>query len=202
MPKTSQLDRTARTIEDILELLDSLLQREGDDRTTGEGADFWDAFYADRSRTVPFFVAKPDENLASYLDRGLLTAGRALDPGYGPGRNSRYLAAHGFHVEPIDVSPVAIAWAQERTTEVRLDIPFHRADAFESAADKMGSQLSNADLYRERRPQGGLGYIPESLRWIFDQLTEVELRRMRDEPPDSPHFGEPSLWTPLFRRDK
>ena len=70
MPETSQLDRTARTIEDILELLDSLFQPEGDDRTTGDGADFWDGFYADRSRTVPFFVAKPDENLASYLDRG------------------------------------------------------------------------------------------------------------------------------------
>lgn len=23
---------------------------------------------------------------------------------------------------------------------------------------------------------------------------------MRDEPPDSPYFGEPFLWTALFRR--
>lgn len=24
---------------------------------------------------------------------------------------------------------------------------------------------------------------------------------MHDEPDDSPHFGEPFLWTALFRRD-
>ena len=31
---------------------------------------WWDRFYADRSQPVPFFVAKPDENLVSYLARG------------------------------------------------------------------------------------------------------------------------------------
>lgn len=29
-----------------------------------------------------------DENLVSYLDRGLITGGRALDLGCGPGRNA------------------------------------------------------------------------------------------------------------------
>jgi hypothetical protein len=32
-------------------------------------------------------------------------------------------------------------------------------------------------------PHGGLGYTPESRRWIFAERTGVELRRMRDEPP-------------------
>ena len=77
-------------------------------------------------------------------------------------------------MEPIDVSPVAIAWAQERATAAGLDIPFHCANASKPAADTMGSQLSDADLYRERRLQGGLGYTPESLRWIFAQLHEVQ----------------------------
>lgn len=40
---------------------------------------------------------------------------------------------------------------------------------------------------------------PESLRWIFSDLAEVELRRMHDEPAESPRFGEPFLWTALFR---
>ncbi|MGC0343505.1 hypothetical protein RKD20_008539 [Streptomyces sp. SLBN-8D4] len=47
---------------------------------------WWDGFYADRSRPVPFFVAKPDENLVSYLDRGLVSTGRGLALGCGPGR--------------------------------------------------------------------------------------------------------------------
>lgn len=63
----------------------------------------------------------------------------------------------------------------------------------------MGSELADADLYRERRLQGGLAYTPESLRRIFSDLMEVELRRMRDEPPDAPHFGAGFLWTALFR---
>ncbi|TRV80840.1 class I SAM-dependent methyltransferase [Streptomyces sp. 130] len=63
----------------------------------------------------------------------------------------------------------------------------------------MGSELADADLYRERRLGGGLAYTPESLRRIFSDLVEVELRRMRDEPPESPHFGAGFLWTALFR---
>ncbi|MGH4005139.1 MAG: hypothetical protein ACRDSO_13650 [Pseudonocardiaceae bacterium] len=33
------------------------------------------------------------------------------------------------------------------------------------------------------------------------RVREVELRRMRHEPPESPHFGEPFLWTALFCHD-
>jgi SAM-dependent methyltransferase len=69
------------------------------------------------------------------------------------------------------------------------------------AAGEMGSQLDDAQLYRERQLQHGLGYTPESLRWIFSDLTEVELRRMREEPAESALFGARYLWAALFRRD-
>lgn len=65
----------------------------------------------------------------------------------------------------------------------------------------MGSQLPDADFYRHPRLDGGLAYTPQSLRWIFSHLTEVELRRMHNQPPESPCFGEPFLWTALFRHD-
>jgi hypothetical protein len=65
----------------------------------------------------------------------------------------------------------------------------------------MGSELSDTELYHRAGLQGGLAYTPESLRWVFSDLAAVELRRMRDEPSDSPRFGEPFLWTALFRRD-
>jgi hypothetical protein len=57
-----------------------------------------------------------------------------------------------------------------------------------AAEGGMGSELSDADLCRERSLQGGLAFDPASLR------------RMRRQPPDTPHFGEPFLWTALFRR--
>jgi SAM-dependent methyltransferase len=242
------VDRNIRTIDDVLRLLDGLFAPEAD-RWTAGAASWWDAFYADRSRHVPFFVAKPDENLVSYLDRGLVTAGRALDLGCGPGRNALYLASLGFEVDAVDLSPAAIAWAQDRAREVAAKVRFHCGDAFTLAGTELAgpydliydsgcfhhlpphrrisyralldralapgglfgltcfapgegaSELSDIDFYREARLHGGVAYTPESLRWIFSDLTEVELRRMHDEPPRSPRFGEPFLWTALFRRD-
>lgn len=246
------MDRNIRTVEDVLTLLDGLFAPEADRWTEG-GADWWDGFYADRSKPVPFFVAKPDENLVSYLDRDLIPPGRALDLGCGPGRNSLHLAAMGFEVDAVDLSPAAITWAKDRVREAGADVRFHCGDAFAPAlaaddtaltgpydliydsgcfhhlpphrrisylalldralapgghlaltcfaSGEMGSELPDTAFYRQSRLHGGLAYSPESLRWIFSDLAEVELRRMHDEPSESPHFGEPFLWTALFRRD-
>ncbi|NEA52722.1 methyltransferase domain-containing protein [Streptomyces sp. SID13666] len=244
------MDRNIRTVDDVLQLLDGLFAP-GADRWTAGAADWWDGFYADRSRPVPFFVARPDESLASYLDRGLIAPGRALDLGCGPGRNALHLASLGFEVDAVDLSPAAITWAEDRAREAGADIRFHCADAFALAEAElsgpydlihdsgcfhhlpphrrisylalldralapgghlaltcfaageagMGSELPDTDFYRESGLQGGLAYTPESLRWIFSDLTEIELRRMHDEPPESAYFGEPFLWTALFRRD-
>ena len=239
------MDRSMRTVEDVLRLLDGLFSPEADRWTSGAGSDWWDQFYADRDRKVPFFVAKPDENLVSYLDRGLITPGRALDLGCGAGRNAIHLAAAGFTVDAVDLSPTALTWATDRAREAGVDVAFHGGDAFALpeltrpydliydsgcfhhlpphrrisylalvdralakdgmlgltcfAAGAMGSELSDADLYRHAHLGGGLAYTPESLRWIFADLIKVELRRMRGEPPESPHFGEPFLWTALFQ---
>lgn len=236
--------RHVRTVEDVLTLMDGLFAPDADRWTEG-GVDWWDQFYADRDKPVPFFAAKPDENLVSCLDRGLLRpGGRALDLGCGPGRNALHLAAVGFDVDAVDLSPTAIAWARERAGAANIrfrqgnafampdltgpydliydsgcfhHLPPHRRVSYLAlvertmaegghlaltcfAAGAMGAEQPDADLYLKGRLDGGLAYTPESLRRIFADLTEVELRRMHDEPEESPHFGEPFLWTALFRR--
>lgn len=245
------MDRNIRTVDDVLHLLDGLFAPEAD-RWTADAASWWDTFYADRTKPVPFFVAKPDENLADYLARGLLTPGRALDLGCGPGRNALHLASVGFQVDAVDLSPAAIGWAEDRAREAapatRDRVRFHHGDAFDLtradlsgpydliydsgcfhhlpphrrisylalldrvlapgghlvltcfAAGAMGSELPDAAFYQDSRLHGGLAYTPAALRRIFADLTELELRRMRDQAPESPHFGEPFLWTALFRR--
>ncbi|MEU8779497.1 class I SAM-dependent methyltransferase [Streptomyces sp. NPDC048606] len=241
------MDRNIRSMDDVLTLLDGLFAPEADRWTTG-GSSWWDGFYADRAKPVPFFVDKPDENLVDALDRGVLTPGRALDLGCGPGRNSLYLAARGFRVDAVDLSPTALDWARERARAAGADVDFHQGDAFELttgalagpydlvydsgcfhhlpphrrvshlallervlapgghfaltcfASGAMGSELPDADHYRAGGLGGGLAYTPEELRWIFADLEPVELRRMRDEAPESALFGEPFLWTALFRR--
>ncbi|MFD0020004.1 class I SAM-dependent methyltransferase [Streptomyces sp. NPDC058382] len=242
------MDRSIRSVDDVLRLLDGLFAPEADRWTSG-GASWWDDFYADRSKPVPFFVPKPDENLDSLLERGLIEPGRALDLGCGPGRNAIHLASRGFEVDAVDLSPAAVHWAESRAAEAGVQVRFRCGDAFDLlagepeqpydliydsgcfhhlpphrrvsylalveralapggqlaltcfAAGGTGSELSDADFYtRPAGLHGGLAYTPESLRWIFCDLTEIELRRMRDEPSDSPLFGESFLWTALFRR--
>jgi SAM-dependent methyltransferase len=232
-------------MDDVLMLLDRLLTPEAD-RWTPEASDWWDRFYSDRSKSVPFFVAKPDESLVSYLERGLLVPGRVLDLGCGPGRNAVHLASLGFAVDAVDLSPTAVAWGQERAREAGVNIRFHCGDAFGAdlptgpydlvydsgcfhhlpphrrvsylqlldrvlapgghfaltcfAAGGMGSELPDEEFYRQAGLGGGLAYTPESLRWIFSDLDEVELHRMREQPSEAPVFGVPFLWTALFRR--
>lgn len=224
--------RDVRSVEDLLELLDGMFV----------DTPQWKDFYGDRDKPVPFFAAKPDENLVSYLERGLVQPGRALDLGCGPGRNALHLAAAGFSVDAVDLSPAAIEWARERAgdADVRFlcgdaftlelgeydlvydsgcfhHLPPHRRVSYLSLLDRclkpgghlglacfaagaMGSEVPDAELYRQGRLEGGLGYTEDSLRWIFEDLTEIELRRMTSEPADSPNYGVPFLWTALFQR--
>ena len=234
------MQRHIRSVDDVLTLLDGLFDP-GADRWTERAGDWWDRFYADREREVPFFVAKPDESLVSYLERGLIAPGRALDVGCGPGRNAIHLARNGFQVDAVDVSAAAIAWASERGEG--LDVRFRHGDAFATTGTydliydsgcfhhlpphrrvsylalldralapgghfaltcftaEEGTSTPDAELYRQGGLAGGVGYEPDELRWIFQDLAEVELRRMKDQGPDSPSFGKSFLWTALFRKD-
>ena len=219
--------RDIRAVEDLLRVLDGLFTID---------AAWWNKFYADRSRPVPFFAAEPDENLVSYLDRGLVKPGRALDVGCGAGRNALHLAEAGFTVTAVDLSEQAIAWAEERAGDTDVDfrcgdvfavdgtydliydsgcfhhLPPHRRLSYLALLDRAlapgghfaltcfttdeGSSRPDADFYRDPVLDGGIGYTPESLRWIFADLREVEIRLMR---ADTAHFGVPFLWTALFR---
>ncbi|MGI5502395.1 class I SAM-dependent methyltransferase [Lentzea sp. CA-135723] len=221
-----------RTIDDVMTLLDGLLP--------AQPGDWWDRFYADRTREVPFFVAKPDENLVAHVESGVLTPGRALDVGCGPGRNALFLARRGFQVDAVDISATAITWARERSaglgvgfqhgdafaTEGSYDLiydsgcfhhlPPHRRVGYLALLDRAlvpgghfaltcftseeGTASPDTDLYRQGGLAGGVGYTPDELRWIFQDLAEVEVRRMTEEPPDSPRFGKDFLWTALFRK--
>lgn len=65
------------------------------------------------------------------------------------------------------------------------------------ASGAMGSELPDEEFYRQGQLFGDLAYSPDELRWIFSDLTEVEMRPMAEQ---SPRFGVPFLLTALFRR--
>lgn len=102
--------------EDILNMLDKFLQKRGND--------WWNHYFSDSDRESPFFIEKPDENLVSYFDTGLLKAGRVLDLGCGNGRNSIFMAKQGCQVDSVDFSSKAIEWAQNLANKHLVDINF------------------------------------------------------------------------------
>lgn len=80
-------------------------------------------------------------------------------------------------------------------------LPPHRRVSYRFAAGAMGSELDDAEFYRQGTGlHGGLAYSAKALCHIFADLHEVELRRMHVEPTEAPHFGEPFLWAALFLR--
>lgn len=101
--------------EDVLDMLDSLLR---------EPVSFWDGFYLDRDKRIPFFVNAPDENLVQYIEQDLVFPGRVLELGCGPGRNAIYLAEQGAQVDAVDLSEVALTWGRERAKVKDLIINF------------------------------------------------------------------------------
>lgn len=165
------MDRNIRTVDDVLDLLDSLFTPEANRWNDGPGGDWWDTFYADRSRPVPFFADKPDENLAALTRHGPLTGGRALELGCGPGRNARHLAAHGYRVDAVDLSPAAIQWAGERTREAGVDVRFHLGDAFKLVGT--GAELTGPyDLVYD---SGCFHHLPPHRRISYLRLLDQAL---------------------------
>ena len=69
----------------------------------------WNARYAAGEYTAR---THPSPLLAAWIDR--LPRGRALDVACGLGRNAIHLAAHGYAVDAMDISGIALAGARER----------------------------------------------------------------------------------------
>ncbi|MGG0515844.1 class I SAM-dependent methyltransferase [Bacillus pseudomycoides] len=109
------MKETISSYEDLLDMLDSLLR---------EPTQFWDDFYSNREKGVPFFTNKPDENLVNYFEKKLINPGKVLELGCGPGRNAIYFAEKGCLVDAVDLSQESIHWATERAKEKNVNINF------------------------------------------------------------------------------
>lgn len=116
-----------KTNADLMNLLDSLLR---------EPEPFWDQFYEDREKPIPFFKQVPDENLVSYLRDYAIPYGRVLEIGSGPGRNAIYLAKEGFQVDAVDLSQKAIDWGNERANEEKVEVNFIHSSLFDLKVDE------------------------------------------------------------------
>ncbi len=108
---------------DVFQMLDDLLEKRDEV--------WWDKFYSDREKPVPFFINVPDENLVSYMNTAFSKRGKVLDIGCGNGRNSLYLAKQGFKVQGIDFSKNSIEWARQNAIESSIEADFINQSIFD-----------------------------------------------------------------------
>lgn len=112
------------TKEALLKLLDELIAE--------KSAEWWTRFYSDPNRKCPFFTVNADENLFELVEKGEFRApAKVLDIGCGNGRNSIYLAKHGFDVEAVDFSETAIELAKENAAKANVSVKFHCRSIFD-----------------------------------------------------------------------
>lgn len=137
--------------EDLLEMLDHLLR---------EPKQFWDGFYEDRTKDIPFFKVKgPDENLVEYFRNGLAPK-KVLEIGCGPGRNAIYLARHGCNVDAIDISDKAIEWAKERAGEEAVKVDFRVVSLFDFEFEPHTYDfIYDSGMFHHLAPHRRLSYV-------------------------------------------
>lgn len=107
---------------DLLNLLDTLVR---------EPKEFWDSFYQDKEKKIPFFCNFPDEHLVKYIENELIQPKHVLELGCGNGRNAIYLASMGCKVTAVDLAAEAILWAQAEAENQQVDIQFICSNIFE-----------------------------------------------------------------------
>lgn len=144
------MEKTIKCVQDLYDMLDA------DFRSAKQ---FWEPFYENRDRPIPFFSNKPDENLVAEVQAGRLKGGKALELGCGPGRNALYLARQGYQVEAYDLSETAIAWAKERAAEEQLDVHFESRSVFELTLKQEYDLVYDSGCLHHLLPHQRISYI-------------------------------------------
>lgn len=194
------MERYVRSVEDVLRMLDRMFASGEDRWTAAGGGGWWDGFYADRERPIPFFADKPDENLASYVERGVVAPGRVLELGCGPGRNALYLAGRGFDVDAVDLSPAAVAWARERASRDGVTgVRFRCADVFapDAGLDGPYDLVYDSGCFHHLPPHRRVSYLMVLERVLavggLFGLACFASGRMGAEEPDEAFYRDGAL---------
>ncbi len=153
------MNETIYNDKELLDMLDSFLR---------EPTEFWNDFYVDREKKIPFFKNVPDENLVSYFENGTLSPGKVLELGCGPGRNAIYLAKSGCEVDAVDLSETSLQWAKERAEELNLPINFIHKNIFElNLGEGVYDFVYDSGCFHHIAPHRRMGYkrlIEKSLK--------------------------------------
>ncbi|OAB38383.1 class I SAM-dependent methyltransferase [Paenibacillus glacialis] len=113
--------------KDVISMLDHLFR---------SPAPWWNKFYEDKSKGVPFFIDYPDENLVSYFNSDRFKPINVLELGSGNGRNAIYMTEQGCRVDAVDISQEAVEWARNNAISKNVSVNFICGNVFELELDE------------------------------------------------------------------
>jgi len=134
------------------------------------------------------FVLGKEANLFLRRHVHLLPRGKALDIATGEGRNAVYLARHGFDVDAVDISKIALSKAKILAGENRVKVRFLLADLDTYPIEKGRYDLISDFYFLDRRliPRIKKG-VKKGGRVIFETYL-AEPRSLRTEDPSNPAY--------------
>ncbi len=87
----------------------------------------WDSPYRGQGRPG-WDIGRPASQLVEAVESGLVRPSRAIELGCGLGNDARFLASRGFDVTAVDISPTAIARAEQEAQSQKLRVRWLVAD--------------------------------------------------------------------------
>ena len=112
-----------------------------------------------RSGDTPWEYPQPWRDLDELFARFARPAARVLDVGCGLGTNALRLAALGYRVLGMDVSPTAIARAQARAHADGLDCDFRCADILATGCGRFDVAFDRGCLHGFADPAGRSAFV-------------------------------------------
>jgi SAM-dependent methyltransferase len=159
--------------------------------------DTWDAAY--RQSTPPAWdIGRPADELQKLVRDGTVRKCRAVDLGCGSGTDAIYLASQGFDVTGIDISPTALALAEEKARKAGVSVRWMLADV--TALPEVGpfDFIYDRGCYHNVRDQNLEAYI-ETLRRLSHHGTRLLILSARRDAQSA--AGAPGVTEEELRFD-
>lgn len=154
--------------------------------------EFWNSVYDDGA--APWVIGEPQAAIVELAKQGRIR-GAVLDVGCGAGEHTIHLAALGYDVVGVDLSPSAIAYAQANAAEHGVSARFEVADAVNLGDEPRFDTIVDSALFHVFAHDGGdpSAYV-RSLHAVCKPGGVVHVLALSDaEPGFGPRISEAAI---------
>jgi SAM-dependent methyltransferase len=135
--------------------------------------DSWEDSYRGGKRPS-WDAGRPSGELQRVVEKGIVSACRAVDLGCGLGTDAIYLAGKGFDVTAIDIAPTALSRAEEKARQAGVKVRWLLADVLAAPKLEPFDFIFDRGCYHEVRINNAKAYV-ETVRRLSHPGTRFLL---------------------------